>query len=90
MIGANLVAPVIALHSVLLDPFKDACAIDHGAIRAGYTQNLVMVAVEVAGMKESGFPAVESPGGQFATADSIDVDHIPLFFHSPSRAFQRS
>jgi hypothetical protein len=56
----------IAAHCVLLDPLKDARAIDHGAIRAGYTQNRVMVAVEVAGMKESGFPAVESPGGQFA------------------------
>jgi hypothetical protein len=71
---------------VLLDPLKDACAIDHGAIRAGYPQNLVMVAVEVSGAKESGFPAVESPGGQFAAADSIDVDHVPLFFHWASRA----
>jgi hypothetical protein len=45
----------MASHCVLLDPFKDACAIDHGAVRAGYAQNLVMVAVEVAGMEQSGF-----------------------------------
>jgi hypothetical protein len=55
-----------ASHCVLLDPFKDACAIDHGAVRAGCPQNLVMVAVEVAGMEQSGFPTVESSGGQFA------------------------
>jgi hypothetical protein len=66
---------------VLLDPFKDACAIDHGAVRAGYPQNLVMVAVEVAGMEQSLFPTVESSGGQFAAADPIYVDYVPLFFH---------
>jgi hypothetical protein len=71
----------MASHCVLLDPFKDACAIDHGTVRASYAQNLVMVAVEVAGMEQSGFPTVESSGGQFAAADPIDVDHVPLFFH---------
>jgi hypothetical protein len=70
-----------ASHCVLLDPFKDACAIDHGAIRAGYPQNLVMVAVEIAGMEQSGFPTVESSGGQFSAADPVDVDYVPLFFH---------
>ena len=78
----------IASHCVLLDPFEDACAIDHGAVRAGYPQDLVMVAVEVAGMKESGFPAIERSGGQFAAADPIDIDHVPLFFHLTSRTFQ--
>ncbi len=32
-------------------------------------------------MKQSGFPTVESSGGQFAAADPIDVDYVPLFFH---------
>src|SRR6478735_2200372 len=50
---------VLPSHCVILDPFEDARAIDHGAVRAGYPQDLVMVAVEVAGMKESGFPAIE-------------------------------
>jgi hypothetical protein len=77
----------IASHCVLLDPIKDACATDHDATRADYPQNLVTVAVEVAGVKESGFPAVESSGGQFAAADPIDVDYVRLFFHSASRAF---
>jgi hypothetical protein len=32
-------------------------------------------------MEQSGFPTVESSGGQFATADPIYVDYVPLFFH---------
>jgi hypothetical protein len=39
-----------------------------------------MVAVEIAGMEQSGFPTVESSGGQFAAADPIYVDYVPLFF----------
>jgi hypothetical protein len=77
-----------ASHSVLLNPFEDACAIDHGAIRAGYPQDLVTIAVKVAGMKERGFPAIESSGGQFSAADPIDVDHVPLFFHSAPHTFR--
>ena len=78
----------IASHCVLFDPFEDACAIDYGAVRAGYPQDLVMVTVEVAGMKESGFPTIERSGGEFAAADPIDIDHVPLFFHLTSRTFQ--
>ena len=58
---ADLVAR-IASHCVLLDPIKNACTIDHGVVRAGYPQNLVMVAIEVARMEQSGFPAVEKSG----------------------------
>jgi hypothetical protein len=47
----------------------------------GYPQNLVMVAVEIAGMEQGGFPTVESSRGQFAPADPIDIDYVPLFFH---------
>jgi hypothetical protein len=80
----------IASHCVLLDPIKDACTIDHGVVRADYPQNRVTVAVEFARMEQSGFPAVESPGGQFVAADPIDVDHVPLFFHSALPAFPQS
>jgi hypothetical protein len=46
----------IPSHCVLLNPFEDACAIDHGIVRAGYPQDLVTIAVKVAGMKKRGFP----------------------------------